>query len=89
MTAEAAPTRILLPDDRGLAVEVPPLEEAVDDLGAGDVFAAAFFLALADGGAPERAAAFVTAAAAVRISGSGAGAIGTLAEVQARLRAVA
>jgi len=89
VTAEAAPTRILLPDDRGLLIEVPAIEDPVDDLGAGDVFAAAFFLTLAEGRAPSEAAAFATAAAAVRISGSGAGAIGTLAAIEERLRAVA
>jgi len=88
VTAEAAPTRLLLPDDRGLAVEVPSIEEPVDDLGAGDVFAAAFFLTLADGRSPQDAAAFATAAAAVRIKSDGAGAIGTLAAIEARLRAV-
>jgi hypothetical protein len=89
VTAEAAPTRILLPDDSGLAIGVPAIENPSDDLGAGDVFAAAFFLALAEGRAPADAAAFATAAAAVRISGSGAAAIGTLAAVEERLRAVA
>ena len=89
VTAESAPTRLLLPDDRGLAIDVPAVENPSDDLGAGDVFAAAFFLTLAEGRAPADAAAFATAAAAVRISGSGAAAIGTLAAIEERLRAVA
>jgi sugar/nucleoside kinase (ribokinase family) len=89
VTAEAAPTRVLLPDDRGLAVAVPPIDDPIDDLGAGDVFAAAFFLELADGRTAGDAAAFATAAAAVRIGGSGAAAIGTSAAIAERLRAVA
>jgi sugar/nucleoside kinase (ribokinase family) len=88
VTAEAAPTRILLPDDRGLLVAVPAIDDPIDDLGAGDVFAAAFFLTLAEGRAASDAAAFATAAAAVRLSGPGAGAIGTLAAIEQRLRAV-
>jgi sugar/nucleoside kinase (ribokinase family) len=56
-----------------------------DDLGAGDVFAAAFFVALHEGLSPERAAAFGNAAAAVRIEGVGADAIGDRSAIEARL----
>jgi pfkB family carbohydrate kinase len=56
-----------------------------DDLGAGDVFAAAFFIALHEGLPPARAAAFGNAAAAVRIEGAGAGAIGVRGAIEARV----
>jgi sugar/nucleoside kinase (ribokinase family) len=56
-----------------------------DDLGAGDVFAAAFFVALHEGLPPTRAAAFGNAAAAIRIEGAGAGAIGDRGAIEARV----
>jgi 1D-myo-inositol 3-kinase len=89
VTAGASPTTILLPGEAEFAVGVPPIENPSDDVGAGDVFAAAFFVALAEGQAPGDAAAFANAAAAVRIAGNGAGAIGDRAAIEARLRAVA
>jgi sugar/nucleoside kinase (ribokinase family) len=48
---------------------------AVDDVGAGDVFAAALFCSLAAGEDLERAARFAQAAAALRVGGHGPGAI--------------
>lgn len=75
VTAGARPTRLLAPDGTASELDVPPAGRAVDDLGAGDVFAAAFFLALAEGGAPVRAAAFAQAAASLRVRALGAGAI--------------
>jgi hypothetical protein len=89
ITAGAAATTVLVPGGETVQVAVPPLEEPRDDLGAGDVFAAAFFVALAQGRRPERAAAFATAAAAVRISGAGADAIGETSAIEARLGAPA
>jgi hypothetical protein len=56
-----------------------------DDLGAGDVFAAAFFVALSEGREPLAAAAFAHTAAGVRIAAVGADAIGTRAQIAARL----
>jgi hypothetical protein len=56
-----------------------------DDLGAGDVFAAAFFVALHEGQPPTHAAALGNAAAAVRIEGAGAGAIGDRGAIEARV----
>jgi sugar/nucleoside kinase (ribokinase family) len=85
VTAGPAPTRLLLPDGSQLELAVPDLEDPVEDLGAGDVFAAAFFIALAEGREAEWAAAFANAAAAVRMRGSGARAIGDRATVEARL----
>jgi 1D-myo-inositol 3-kinase len=72
-----------------LELAVPALAhaEAFEDLGAGDVFAAAFFIALSEGEPPERAAGFASAAAAVRMLGEGAAAIGDRTAIEARLAA--
>jgi len=89
ITDEAGPNRIIAGDGAPVEVPVPQVEDPRDDLGAGDVFAAAFFSALQDGEPPERAAAFANAAAAVRMGGMGAGAVGDRAAIDARLNAVA
>lgn len=89
VTAGARPTVVLEPGGRELELDVPALEDAVDDIGAGDVFAAAWFVALHEGRPAVEATAFATAAAAVRLQGAGAGAIGARAEIEARLRLVA
>ena len=89
ITAGARPTTILTPDGREAHVAVPTVARPRDDLGAGDVFAAAFFVALAEGQPSARAAAFATAAAAVRVSGEGADAIGDREAIEQRLRATA
>jgi hypothetical protein len=87
VTAGARPNTILTPDGATVQLDVPAVEQPADDIGAGDVFAAAFFVALADGRAPLDAARFANAAAAVRMSGARAGAIGRRAEIDARLLA--
>lgn len=85
VTAGPGPTTLYLPDG-SLASVTPPRPAALrDDLGAGDVFAAAFFVALVRGEPPERAAAFGHAAAAVRIEGNGPDAIGDQAAIAAML----
>jgi sugar/nucleoside kinase (ribokinase family) len=84
ITDGARPCTLMLADGRTRLVEIPALEEALDDLGAGDVFAAALFSSLADGLAAETAVSFAAAAAAVRMSGRGAQAVGTRAAVQRR-----
>ena len=56
-----------------------------DDLGAGDVFAAAFFVALHEGLSPVSAATFANAAAAIRVEGVGADAIGDRRAIEARM----
>jgi hypothetical protein len=89
VTAAAAPTSIHMPDGEVARVRVPVIDDFCDDVGAGDVFAAAFFVALHEGRPPQAAAAFANAAAAVRISGTGADAIGDRATVEARLRGIA
>lgn len=87
VTAGSQPTRVRLPDGGVVAVAPPPLPAGpVDDLGAGDVFAAAFFAALhGDGMSPAAAAAFGNAAAAVRIGGCGPAAIGRREAIEAVL----
>jgi sugar/nucleoside kinase (ribokinase family) len=87
VTAGAQPVTLHLAGGALLDVTVAPIEGPHDDLGAGDVFAAAFFVALRDGLPPVEAAAFANAAAAVRIAGTGPGAIGDSALVEARLQA--
>jgi sugar/nucleoside kinase (ribokinase family) len=89
VTDGARPATILPPGGRGGSVEleVPAIEHPADDLGAGDVFAAALFVALDEGRSPLEAASFANAAAAVRMQGAGAGAIGGLAAIEARLQA--
>jgi sugar/nucleoside kinase (ribokinase family) len=76
MTAGPDPATILLPDGSSLQSPVPPIERPGGDLGAGDVFAAALFVMLADRSPPAPAAAFASAAAAVRMRGSGPHAVG-------------
>ena len=76
ITAGERPNTILLPDGRTLELTVAPIQAPLDDLGAGDVFAAAFFIALADGRPAVEAAALGNAAAARRIAGRGANAVG-------------
>jgi sugar/nucleoside kinase (ribokinase family) len=79
VTAGSSSTTVHLPASAGESIvqtALPPRVAMQDDLGAGDVFAAAFFIALADGHAPREAAMFGNAAAAVRIAGEGPDAIG-------------
>jgi sugar/nucleoside kinase (ribokinase family) len=72
---------ILLPSGERLRAPVSPLAQPVEDLGAGDVFAATLFVALARGLAPEAAGALANAAARARMQGHGPGAIATGAEL--------
>jgi hypothetical protein len=88
VTDEASPALILPGTDGEFAVPVPAVDHPREDLGAGDVFAAAFFLALHEGRSPGEAAAFANATAAVRISGAGADAVGDSTAVARRLQAV-
>jgi sugar/nucleoside kinase (ribokinase family) len=68
-------------------LEVPSVQRLLDDMGAGDVFAAAFFIALSDGRDARAATAFANAAAAVRLSGFGPDAVGDGAAIEARMGA--
>jgi len=85
VTAGERPTTLLVDGAAAATLAVPELADAVEDLGAGDVFAAAFFDELAHGSEPRAAARFATAAAAVRMAARGAGAIGDRAAIVARL----
>jgi sugar/nucleoside kinase (ribokinase family) len=79
VTAGPEPTTLHLPGGAVARVARPAsgsLAQTRDDLGAGDVFAAAFFVELASGRTPLEAAGFAHAAAAVRVGGVGPGAIG-------------
>ena len=63
-------------DAEGAIRAAPPLAvEPLEDLGAGDVYAAAFFAALADGLAPREAMARGQAAAVLRLAGAGPAAV--------------
>jgi 1D-myo-inositol 3-kinase len=87
VTAGAQPTTLHLPTGETLHIPVPPIESPREDLGAGDVFAAALFVALREGRPPAEAAAFANAAAAVRIAGAGPRAIGDRRAIGERLGA--
>lgn len=88
VTAGARPTTVI--SSAGTAdhpqTSLPLDIEARDDLGAGDVFAAAFFAALAEGSAPMRAATFANAVAGARVSGEGPDALASRAQVETILR---
>jgi sugar/nucleoside kinase (ribokinase family) len=89
VTAAANAVELHLPRGEVAHVEVPSVEQMCDDIGAGDVFAAAFFVELAQGETPSGAAAVANAAAAVRIGAGGAAAIGDRRRVQERAATVA
>jgi hypothetical protein len=86
VTAGSRPATVHLPTPTAGSVvqtDVPRLVDARDDLGAGDVFAAAFFVALSEGDGPLEAAMFGNAAAALRVAGTGPNAIATRARIEA------
>jgi sugar/nucleoside kinase (ribokinase family) len=85
ITAGARATSVQLPGGGVTHVQAPAVADPKDDLGAGDVFAAAFFIALHEGQTAARAAAYGNAAAALRIGGIGAEAIGDRSAIEARL----
>jgi sugar/nucleoside kinase (ribokinase family) len=88
VTAGHRPTTILLPGGETQQARTPPSEEPGEDVGAGDVFAAAFFIALQEERPPGEAAAFANAAAAVRIGGAGPSAVGERGAIEIRLHAL-
>ncbi len=84
VTAGSRPATVHLPvpaPGSSLQTGVPRPVRAREDLGAGDVFAAAFFVALSEGREPLEAATFANAAAAARVAGVGPGAIATRARL--------
>ena len=76
ITAGPGATTVRTPDGKSARLQTPRVAAPREDLGAGDVFAAAFFVALHEGLSPTHAAVFGNAAASIRIAGSGADAIG-------------
>lgn len=87
VTAGHRPTTVLLPDGGTLHAPTSRIEEPGEDVGAGDVFAAAFFVALHDGQPPKPAAAFAGAAAALRIGAPGTSGIAGKSAIESRLQA--
>jgi hypothetical protein len=90
VTAGSRPATVHLPMPAAGSIvqtELPRLVELRDDLGAGDVFAAAFFVALSEGRGPREAATFANTAATLRIAGAGPGAIGERAQIEANVNA--
>jgi sugar/nucleoside kinase (ribokinase family) len=86
ITAAHRPTELLTA--RGtLSVPVQEITEPVDDMGAGDVWASAFFVELAGGADPAAAARTAAAAAALRVQGSGPAAVPDGRAIAARLAA--
>lgn len=86
VTAGARPTAVYPPGEEPVVkAVVPSLADACDDLGAGDVFAAAFFVALHEGMSAAKAAAFGNVAAALRVTAVGTGAIARRADIEATL----
>lgn len=76
ITAGADPTRVIRAGTVPVDVEACSVPRTREDLGAGDVFAAAFFGALHEGMDAVGAAEFGNAAAAARIAGVGPRAVG-------------
>jgi sugar/nucleoside kinase (ribokinase family) len=86
ITAGPGATEILLPAGGPLELSLEPIENPADDLGAGDVYAAAFFTALAGELPAAEAGRLAGAAAALRMLGPGPAAIAHRPEIEARAR---
>ena len=88
VTAGARPTTILVPGSASLQVPAAAAEDpGGDDLGAGDVFAAAFFIALREGRPVRQAAGFAGAAAALRVGAAGTSGIADRSAIESRAAA--
>ena len=85
VTAGSEPIAIHSPSGTQPHAPVLAVEDPQDDLGAGDVFAAAFFVALTEGLAATEAVSYGSAAAAVRLAGMGAAAVGDRDALRLRL----
>jgi sugar/nucleoside kinase (ribokinase family) len=85
VTAGSEGGALLLPDGQRQEIGGPRVSDPCEDLGAGDVFAAAMFVELHGGATPAGAGAFAAAAAAVRLSGAGTAAIGDRTAILERL----
>jgi sugar/nucleoside kinase (ribokinase family) len=82
VTAGVEPIELHMPDGGLTQVPAVPVHQARQDLGAGDVFAAAFFVALAGGEPASAAARFASAAAAVKVAGADPAAVGSQQDVE-------
>ncbi len=83
LTAGEQPSTILVAGADPIVQPVCPIEQPVDDLGAGDVFAAALFTGLAEGRPPAQAGALANAAAALRMTGAGPEAVARRERIEA------
>lgn len=82
VTAGPKPTTVYTVGEESLVqAAVPSTATVRDDLGAGDVFAAAFFVSLFESMTAADAAAFGNAAATFRVKGVGADAVGGRAQI--------
>jgi len=86
VTDGGRPSTILAPGGTPIELAVHQLGSPADDLGAGDVYAAALFTALAEGRGPAQAGSLANTAAAMRMRGLGPNAIAERAEIEARLQ---
>ncbi len=89
VTAGPDPCTIIRPGGGEVSLSVTAVDGPSDDLGAGDVFAAALFVELAGGRSADAAVRFAAAAAAVRMRGCGAAAIGRRSAIEHRVRETA
>ncbi len=85
LTAGERPNTILAPGADPIVLAARPVALLADDLGAGDVYAAALFTGLAEGRTPAQAGALANAAAALRITGTGAQAVAGRSRIEAVL----
>lgn len=83
ITAGADATELLYGPGRARRMATEPIAGPLDDLGAGDVYAAAFFAQLAAGDDRVGAARLAHRAAALRMQGVGPDAVATAAEIGA------
>ncbi|HEV7584639.1 MAG TPA: PfkB family carbohydrate kinase [Solirubrobacteraceae bacterium] len=87
VTAGHRPTTLLMPDGETRRAAAPATELDGEDVGAGDVYAAAFFIALHEGRPPSDAATFAGAAAALRIGARGTRGISDRTAIESLVRA--
>lgn len=85
ITAGSDPIRLCPSEGTMVCIPAIAVPAPHDDLGAGDVFAAALFVALHGGSPPGQAARIASAAAAVRVSGGGPDAVGDRASIESAL----
>ncbi len=85
LTAGERPTTILAGGAEPIVQPVCAVGQPADDLGAGDVYAAALFTGLAEGRPPAQAGALANAAAGLRMTGAGADAVARRERIEALL----